>query len=580
MFLSVIADKNFADYVINFFTNFLGTPALLIGLASLIGCLLQRKKVSETITSVFKTIIGFLIIGGGAALISTSIGKFGAAFTLLFNRKGFIANNDVMPGLFLGIEDLAWIATAGSLILIFAMLFNLVLAKISHLKYIYLTGHVAWYFSTMVASVLHISGLNQQADMPMIIFIGAMLVSMWMVISPAILNRHMKIITKSDNLALTHTGSLTYALSGYIGEAVYKISKGKVHSTEDIKFPKGLSFLRNTNVSIALTMLILYLTVYYIAWAVRGEEAMAVAGIISTNGTQSIFVQGLIGAFTFAAGVEVILIGVRMFVAEITPAFKGIADKLVKSAKPGIDCPVVFPFAPNAVLLGFIGSTCGGFLAFAMNIGISSALGSDIPWAAIIIPSIIPHFFTGATAGVFGNAKGGILGCLIGAFVNGFLISLVPLFFVGFQLVQPQILAEGMLWGDADFILGLIPAFILKWTNQWVLMSLTILAWLLIPGCGWLIHYYKMKKSSEYKTQYLAIKELNKQFSQTNKIERKTYKAEIKTLMLATSDKKEFKQLKQNKLNDFEKSLKSKNRAYEKEVAAVKQAPRKEEEVK
>ncbi len=34
------------DYILNFFKEFIGTPAILIGLFALIGCLLQRKKFS------------------------------------------------------------------------------------------------------------------------------------------------------------------------------------------------------------------------------------------------------------------------------------------------------------------------------------------------------------------------------------------------------------------------------------------------------------------------------------------------------------------------------------------------------
>gem|GEM_PF-5428725 len=58
-----------------------------------------------------------------------------------------------------------------------------------------------------------------------------------------------------------------------------------------------------------------------------------------------------------------------------------------------------------------------------------------IPSAVVILPGIIAHFFTGATAGVFGNAKGGILGAIFGSFVNGIIITLVPLIFIMLSLI-------------------------------------------------------------------------------------------------------------------------------------------------
>jgi PTS system ascorbate-specific IIC component len=80
--------NEFTNQLLKFLSNFFGTPAILIGIFALIGCLLQHKKATDTVVSVFKTIIGFLIIGGGAALVGTSIGAFSKAFDLLFNREG------------------------------------------------------------------------------------------------------------------------------------------------------------------------------------------------------------------------------------------------------------------------------------------------------------------------------------------------------------------------------------------------------------------------------------------------------------------------------------------------------------
>jgi PTS system ascorbate-specific IIC component len=47
----------------------------------------------------------------------------------------------------------------------------------------------------------------------------------------------------------------------------------------------------------------------------------------------------------------------------------------------------------------------------------------------IILPGMIPHFFTGGTAGVFGNATGG-RGAMAGGFVNGLIIALLAAFLV------------------------------------------------------------------------------------------------------------------------------------------------------
>jgi len=303
----------------------------LIGLFALVGCLLQRKKLTETISATIKTTIGFLIIGGRAGILAGAVGKLGNAFNLLFGINGIIANNDVIPGLFL--NSLPKIVLAGSLIMICAMLLNILLARITTYKYIYLTGHVLFYLSVMFASVLNLAGLNLAEDLPIIVITGALLVSLWMIISPALLNKYVIKITKSDTLAVGHTGSLSYLFSAWIGIVIAKISRKPLKSTEEIKFPKGLSFLRNTN--IAITMFFLYLIIYFTAWGVKDYDALVNANILNTG--QDVFVQGLLQSFTFAAGVEVLLIGVRMFIAEIVPSFKGISQKLVPNAKAVLD---------------------------------------------------------------------------------------------------------------------------------------------------------------------------------------------------------------------------------------------------
>ncbi|WP_368487190.1 PTS sugar transporter subunit IIC [Spiroplasma sp. DGKH1] len=486
--MELLLTQTTGEFVLNFFKQFIGTPAILIGLFALVGCLLQRKKFTETISATIKTTIGFLIIGGGAGILAGAVGKLGNAFNLLFGINGAISNNDVMPGIFL--SQIPRIVLAGSLIMICAMALNILLARITAYKYIYLTGHVLFYMSVMWAGVLNIAGLNLDEDLPIIIVTGALLMSLWMIISPALLNSHVVKITKSNTLAVGHTGSLSYLFAAWIGIVVAKLSRKTIKSTEDINFPKGLSFLRNTNIAIAITMFVLYLVIYFTAWGVKGYDALVAKNIISSG--DDVFVQGMLQAFTFAAGVEVLLIGVRMFIAEIVPSFKGISDKVVPNAKPALDCPTVFPYAPNAVLIGFISSFVGGIIGMVITIAIVHSIGgqdpSKIGWA-IIIPSIVPHFFVGATAGVFGNARGGIIGAILGAFLNGLLITFIPFLFFGLSYMHTLHNSDGSLnmltWGDSDFLWGLpfaaIGQAVSHPTAQWLLPVIACVGWLVFP---------------------------------------------------------------------------------------------------
>src|SRR5699024_9771331 len=44
----------------------------------------------------------------------------------------------------------------------------------------------------------------------------------------------------------------------------------------------------------------------------------------------------------------------------------------------------------------------------------------------LVLPGLVPHFFTGGAAGVYGNATGGRRGAIAGGFVNGLLVTFLP----------------------------------------------------------------------------------------------------------------------------------------------------------
>ncbi|WP_278343364.1 PTS ascorbate transporter subunit IIC, partial [Parageobacillus thermoglucosidasius] len=260
-----------------------------------------------------------------------------------------------------------------------------------------------------------------------------------MVLMPAILQPYMREVTGTDQIALGHFGSIGYFTSAWIGKRL----GNKAQSTEDIKVPKSLGFLRDTSVAMSLTMVILFFIVAPFAGKQFIEKEL--------SGGVNFLVFSLMQGITFAAGVYVVLAGVRMLIAEIVPAFKGIADKVVQDAKPALDCPAVFPYAPNAVIVGFLSS----FVAGIISMFILPLVGLKV-----IVPGLIPHFFTGAAAGVFGNATGGRRGAIFGAFANGILISFLPALLLP---VLGSLGFEGTTFGDSDFgIVGILLGYLIK----------------------------------------------------------------------------------------------------------------------
>ncbi|CDL53421.1 Putative integral membrane protein [Klebsiella pneumoniae ISC21] len=292
----------------------LGTPAILVGLFSLIGLLLQKKGISDVISGTLKTIMGFVILTAGAGIIAYTLTIFSQLFEHSFHIQGVVPNTDAMAAL-----AQKNYGTETATIMVLGMLINIALARLTPLKYIFLTGHHTLYMAAMLAVILSVGGLSGG----WVVAIGAVILGAMMVISPAILQPFTRKITNTDDLALGHFGSIGYLLSALVGKIIGKGSP----SIEEIKVPKSLNFLRDSSVAISLTMMILFLVLVLVAGKSFVEETLS-AG-------QNFIIFAIIQSLTFAAGVYIILAGVRMVIAEIVPAFKGIADKLGKRREAG-----------------------------------------------------------------------------------------------------------------------------------------------------------------------------------------------------------------------------------------------------
>lgn len=384
----------FVNFIIS---NILTQASITIALVAMVGLILQKKSFGNVVSGTLKTLLGFQVLSAGSGIIVNSLIYFGKIFTEGFGMQGIIPsieaiNGQAMTSLGLGSEI--------ALTLLAIFICNILIARFTRWKYIFLTGQALLWMATMCTVFGHFAGLSGAT----LVIVGGIVGGIFAVAMPAIAQPIIRKITGSNDIALGHFCTIGYMFAA----AVAKLTGNEKESTEDIKLPKSMEFLQDTYLSVMTVMVPLYIVTAFFA----GPEFCAeFAG--STNYLMHAFLQ----AIQFVVGVYVMLAGVRLLLAEIVPAFRGIALKLVPDSIPALDCPVLFAYAPNAVIVGFVSTTIGSIIAMFV-----------LPMfgLAMILPGMLTNFFAGGTAGVFGNAVGGRRGAIISGIAHGFFITLLP----------------------------------------------------------------------------------------------------------------------------------------------------------
>lgn len=378
--------------------NILAQPTILLGLIALIGLALQKKPVEDLVSGTGKVMIGVAMMIAGAGLFVQELVNFQ---NLIYSAIGA---QPKYPPNYIPLNDV--IAKYGSYavsIMTIAFIIHLIIARFTKLKFVYLTGHLMWWVSlTVTATILTI---KPEASVLEIIAIGSVVMALYWSIQPAYIHGAMRQVMASDEIAYGHTSSLAAWLAFKFGKYVGKPEE----STEAIKVPKSLAFFKDYAVSTVIILGLIMVISVIIGYGINPSAVAALAGELNP------IVWALLCGVRFAVSIVVLLTGVRMFIAEIVPAFRGFALKIVPGARPALDCPVVFPQAPTAVIVGFI----SGLVVFLIFMGIFLGTGF-----AVIVPPMIMLFFPGGAAAVFGNRSGGWKGAVLGGVINGAILAI------------------------------------------------------------------------------------------------------------------------------------------------------------
>lgn len=411
--------KERLDFCVSFFRN----PALFMGLVVAIGLILQRKPIDAILKGIFKGIIGMVILLKGVDIVVSSITPLANAFSGLFNTQSNSTLGDF--NVFLG-----QYGSYVGLILLCGFVINIIIARYTRFKTIYLTGNILFWYPMLFLAV----GIeNNVSGLKLFIFTLIMYILV-ITIFPYILRKHVKYVTGNDSFTIGHTASIYCLLGSYIGKLVGQKDK----NIENLNLPKSLSFFRDTNITAAIVMFI----VYIIVGLFIGKESR-----IATYGSEPLITYSLIQGITFAAGMIILLTGVRMILGEIIPSFKGIADKLAKGSIPALDIPMIFPYGPNALLIGFI-------IALITSIGTLFLLGASGVLTFALIPLVVACYFDVAPGAIFANARGGWPAAIITSALGG--IILMVLAAISLNLVSGTVGNFIQTYGGNEFSIWVI----------------------------------------------------------------------------------------------------------------------------
>lgn len=395
--------------LLKIFTDVLSIPALTIALVAAVGLIALRKSWSEVFAGFMRTFIALLVVVAGAITVVNALSPLNDLFTRAFGFQGVYTLEEVTTasaiakGLGMEIGAIFGIGFLVHLVIV------RILSPRTRIKHVYLTGHVMWTMAGAIALVLFnhdIRGWNA-------VIIGTVMMAFYLTIAPLMVWPFVKRITNEQwNIGHTQAFGL-FLFGGLIPRLIDKATGGKARKwqAETLSLPEQVSFLKQPGIISAIIMVIVFL----IPTIALGPEVIEK----DFSGGTTYIVWAIQQGVMFAAGVEIILFGVRSFLGEIVPAFQGISERVIPGAIPALDVPTIYPFRPMALILGVIIHVVVTIFATMLQ----AASGSSM----VILPNAIYMFFVGATTGIIADENGGIPGVIVGSIFSGFWYMYLPI---------------------------------------------------------------------------------------------------------------------------------------------------------
>ena len=404
---------------------------IFLSLVTLVGLLLQHKKAHEILDGVIKTFVGMSMLSAGSNLLTGTLTPVIQKLNTVTGVQGVVPQNFSVYA-----TMLSDYTTAVVLAFLGGFVINLLLVKVvpwKQCKNVYLTVHVALILSSFLCAATSSAFGWEIVSVPTIVT-SAVLLGCYNTFSPAVARLYTKKVT-GDAYTLGHQLQIGTGLAVLLAKAVGNPEE----DADKIKLPKGLDVLKDVTVAMCILMPCIFIGM---GIAIGKDGISELSG--STYWLVWLFLQGV----SFTAGFTILLAGVRMFINQLLPAFKGIADKYAKGSIPALDCAVFYPFSGTGAMLGFVSGAVGALVAMLVTIVLHMPI--------VVFPSPNVVVFDGMLIGVFGNKYGGWKGSVVAGFVMVFAVHMLVMVLYPLTGV---LYGGGLTYSQTDYSIFWTPLF-------------------------------------------------------------------------------------------------------------------------